>query len=92
MDLTESFRLRDAIIGPRVLAIEECDHEEGRRSSRSAIHRVCVSLEFNESSSDPFFGSCQSLRHDLPADIGQAEIAALELIGQLFVVQAEQMQ
>src|SRR5689334_13499171 len=36
--------------------------------------------------------SRQELRHDLAADVGQAEIAALETVGQLRVIEAEEVQ
>ena len=35
---------------------------------------------------------CQQLRHHIPMHVGQTEIAALEAVGQLGVVEAEQVQ
>ena len=36
--------------------------------------------------------SGQQFFHDLPMDVGEAEVAALEAVGQLGVVEAEQVQ
>ena len=60
------------------------------RADRRPSVYLCVVFEHDTEGHSPRLR--QQLLHDVPVHIGEAEVAALEAVGQLLMVEAEQVQ